>query len=472
MLHNITTNIQYTPRQYASITIPALGPEGVLVTRTRISVSDSAGQPAISLSSIPGPVAAHWIELIRGAKALPSSEVPEALKKAANLFESQGEIGAPLSDFEHDLSTLTGTPITVIRQCNRLIVDTLRNALPLSQLATPVGCFSPAFPSETKAQARAAWCRTGDIFAIHAAGNSPGVHSMWLEALALGYKVLVRPSSRDPLTPYRLITALRLAGVPMSQVAMIPCDYSVADLLIERADQSLVYGGQDVVDRFRGRSDVRVQGPGRSKLVVMTDVSENFGSELAVEGTLYHAGTACTSTTGILVERDSHGFAERLAEHLRQITPEAPGDIKALLPCMPKEKAEKLVYATLSHVPKNAVLLKPETIDIAMGDTHTATITPAVIELASCEDPLLSRELPFPCVWVAPFEREKLHVLSGSLVVSIAARRPELIHQLLDEPSIANVYQNKPTSWTQQGVPHDAFLGEFLMRSKGVSYEK
>jgi acyl-CoA reductase-like NAD-dependent aldehyde dehydrogenase len=453
-----------------AVAIPALGPEGDFVTRARIPIANCVGLSAFSLSSIPGPVASYWIDSIRSTRTLPPSSITAVLKKAADIFESRGAIGASLDDFEHGLSLLTGTPITVIRECNRLIVDTLRNAQPRSQLAVPVACLTPGELLAANARTGAAWSRKGEIFAVLAAGNSPGVHAMWLEALALGYKVVVRPSNRDPLTPHRLITALRLAGVATSQVVLIPCDYAVADLLVERADLSLVYGGQNVVDRFRNRSDVRVQGPGRSKLVVTINSNEDVAYELAVEGALYHAGTACTSTTGILVEKDAHGFAKRLSERLRRVAPAEPRNDQAQLPCMVKEQAERLVNEVLTLVPENAVSLKPEIVDIAIGTDRTATITPAVVELRSCEDPLLARELPFPCVWVAPFEREKLHVLRDSLVLSIATSEIELLHDALTHTGVSNVYQNKPTSWTQPGVPHDSFLGEFLMRTKGVSY--
>jgi acyl-CoA reductase-like NAD-dependent aldehyde dehydrogenase len=66
----------------------------------------------------------------------------------------------------------------------------------------------------------AVWTRRGDVFAVHASGNHPGVHGLWLEAVALGYRVVVRPSQREPFTPHRLITALRQAGLGNDQVAL------------------------------------------------------------------------------------------------------------------------------------------------------------------------------------------------------------------------------------------------------------
>ncbi|MFF7361711.1 aldehyde dehydrogenase family protein [Streptomyces sp. NPDC008125] len=450
--------------------IAALGPTGHYRTRTRISVADARGVPALELASVPGLVVSHWIESLRSSAPLPFAERADVLRKAADVFEDQQILGDGLDAHEQRVSALTGTPITIVRECDRLITATLRDVLRAPFLAKPTGCGSIGGFMAEAPPAGAAWCRTGEVFAVHAAGNSPGVHSMWLEALALGYRVVVRPSNRDPLTPFRLITSLRRAGVPDSHLVMAPCDYATADLIIDRADRALVYGGQSVVDKYRDRRDVLTQGPGRSKLVVAADADRAAGLELARAGALYHAGTACTATTGVLVEEDATGFSVELAEALARVTPSPlPGDDEARLPCMPRSDAERLVEAVLERVAPAAVRLPPR-VELLDEEGASAVITPAVIELDSPKDPLLSREMPFPCVWVAPFERDALDTLDDSLVLSLHTRDAGLVDRALDLPAVSNVYRGKPTSWTHPDVPHDAFLGEFLMRAKGVAH--
>src|SRR6185436_18855149 len=44
--------------------------------------------------------------------------------------------------------------------------------------------------------------------------NSPGVHGLWIPAIALKMPLVLRPGSAEPWTPYRLIQALMKAGVP------------------------------------------------------------------------------------------------------------------------------------------------------------------------------------------------------------------------------------------------------------------
>jgi hypothetical protein len=449
--------------------IPALGPTGPYRTRKRTSVTDASGEPVLELASVPGLVVSRWIDTLRSSEPLSVAEMPDVLRKAADVFEGQEILGDDLSAHQERVAALTGTPVTVVRACDRLITETLRDVLRAPSLARLTGCAAPGAAVPKAPAAGAAWCRTGEVFAVHAAGNSPGVHSMWLEALALGYRVVVRPSNRDPLTPFRLVTALWQAGLPTTQLVLAPCDHATADLIIERADRALVYGGQDVVDKYRNRSDVLTQGPGRSKLVVTADADRRAGLGLAVEGAVYHAGTACTATTGVLVEHDPAGFAREMADVLRELAPAGPQDDAACLPCLPGADAERLAAAVLERAGNATVHLAPRAARLGGGGA-LATITPAVVELASAKDPLLSYEVPFPCVWVAPFERDAPDVLDGSLVLALHTGDAALVTRALELTAVSNVYWGRPTSWVHPDVPHDGFLAEFLMRAKGLAH--
>lgn len=448
-------------------TIAALGPAGPYQTRTRTVVADASGTPAIEVSSLPELVISDWVRLLRQSAPLPPAEVSVTLEKAADVFENERILGDTLTAHELRLAGLTGTPLSVVQEADSLITQTLRDVqhgprLAMSSGAVPLG----QLPRDGRWRG-AAWSRRGEIFAVHAAGNSPGVHAMWLEALALGYRVVVRPSNRDPLTPSRLILALRAAGLPENQVVLAPCGYASASALVEMADLAQVYGGQNVTEAYRNRRDVRVQGAGRSKLVVAADADREVGVALAKTGAMYHAGTACTATTGILVEGDHGGFARHLADELSRVPPAPPWDKAARLPCMPVADAQRLADAVLDRVAPSAVRLAPRA--EPAGPEGMAAITPAVVELSSPHDPLLSCELPFPCAWVAPFDRNSVRAVDGSLVVSVHARGAELVDQVLALPAVANVYQSLPTSWCHPDVPHDGFLADFLMRAKGAA---
>jgi len=109
-------------------------------------------------------------------------------------------------------------------------------------------------------------------FAVHAPGNHPAVASVCLEPLALGLRVSIRPSRREPLTQYRLdIRAADLRLRATDQVVLLPTDYDVASEILRQADLSMVYGGQEVIDKYAANPTVLPNGPGRPKILITAD---------------------------------------------------------------------------------------------------------------------------------------------------------------------------------------------------------
>jgi hypothetical protein len=81
----------------------------------------------------------------------------------------------------------------------------------------------------------------------------------------------------------------------------------------------------------------------------------------------------------------------------------------------------------------------------------------------------LNVELAFPCVWVSPWSRDDgVGPLRHSLVLNVITTDESLIDDLIGEPTISNVYSgHHPTYRTSPEIPHDGFLADFLMRTKG-----
>ncbi|HFN0790188.1 TPA: aldehyde dehydrogenase family protein [Klebsiella variicola subsp. variicola] len=440
--------------------IPSLGPDGEYLTRTKKLIKNCFGEPVYNVSSVPMPIVSHWIETIKKAKSISLQKIRKSMIDAATLFQNERHL-------ECNLSLVTGSPINVIKECLLMIFDSLRNSSYILDLSVPKACSD-----DHGERFGARWCRKGDIFFVQAAGNSPGVHALWLEALSLGYRVIVRPSSRDPLTPYYLILALYKAGIPRDYIIMVPCDYDVIDFIIEKSDYALVYGNQNTVAKFYKQRNVLVQGPGRSKLIVTSDADNDFSLSLAYEGVIFHGGTACTSTSVIFVQSDIRQFSTKLADMLNEIDLFAPWNTLAKLPAFNKEDAELIINYFIEKVSPEKTILKPKIINKYYEGKKLTFITPGVIEVTSPEDPLVSVEWPFACVCIAPYEERIIEHLNNSLVVSIASNDHNLFDTLINNPSISNVYKNKSTSWHDWKIPHDSFLSEFLMRTKGIIYEE
>ena len=146
------------------------------------------------------------------------------------------------ADYQSTVSRMSGTPLSIVRGAVEGIARQAAEVYCSAQQTRPIGAVNDWREPKAR-EGTAVWLRRGNVFAVHAPGTHPGVHSLWLEPLALSYRVAVRPSRREPLTPSRLISALRACGFGDDQVVLLPTDYDAAGEILRQADLSMVYGG-------------------------------------------------------------------------------------------------------------------------------------------------------------------------------------------------------------------------------------
>jgi len=448
------------------VQLDALGPSGAYRARNRVAATDVTGAPVAELSMVPPLFVSRAISAMAQAVPLAAEHRTTALAAAARTFV-EGVIGGQTpEEYQQSVSRVSGMPVSVVREAGLGLAHSAFMAATSSRAARPTGAVDDWRDPATR-QGRGVWVRRGEVFAVHAAGNHPGVHGPWLEALALGYRVAVRPSRREPFTPYRLITALREAGFGEDQLAFLPTDYAVADEVIRAADLSMVYGGTDVVAKYAADPTVLLQGPGRSKVLLTAGDDWRTHLDTVVESISSQAGMACCNTSAVLVEGDPEPVARELAERFAALPSLPPEDDKAVLPVQPLGTA-RAVEAYLRRSAEGCrTWLGGDGIVDDLGD-GSAVLRPAVTQVGRSDAPQLGIELAFPCVWVGPWTREDgIEPLKDTLVLTVTAPDDDLVDRLLAEPSIRNVYLgDNPTIWLEPGIPHDGYLGEFLMRSK------
>ncbi|MDX6684934.1 MAG: hypothetical protein QOF86_1062 [Baekduia sp.] len=450
------------------LALDALGPAGVYHARERQTISDVAGNPVAELSLVPRLFVSRAMVALHNARTLPLDERLAALARAGELYATGVVEGTCAADHELAVSRVTGLPISVVRGAGEQIARSGAQIHRSTQAARPRGAVNDWRDPLTRT-GRAVWTRRGDVFAVHAPGNEPAVHGLWLEALALGYRVAVRPSRRDPLTPHRLISALRACGFGDDQVVLLPTSYDVADELLRGADLALAYGGEDVMRKYASLSSMLPQGPGRSKILLTADVDWRDHLDVIVSSISGQAGRACVNATAVFVEGDAAPVAEAIAERLSVFPSLPPEHEQAVLPVLPVPEAQQLERYLLAKAEGARPWLGGDGIVDELGD-GSAVLRPAVHELERSDAPQARVELAFPCVWVAPWTPEAgVEPLKETLVLTAITEHAELVDALVSEPTIRNVYVgDHPTWWLEPGVPHDGFLADFLMESKAV----
>jgi acyl-CoA reductase-like NAD-dependent aldehyde dehydrogenase len=448
--------------------LDALGPAGTYHALERQTITDVAGNPLVELSLVPTLFVTRAMAALHKADTLPVDERLAALARAGETHAAGTVDGVPAAEHQLIVSRASGMPISVVRSAGEAIARSAAQAYLSVQQARPVGAVNDWRDPLTRTGA-AVWVRRGDVFAVHAPGNHPGVHGLWLEALALGYRVAVRPSRRDPFTPHRLISALRAAGFGNDRVVLLPTGYQAADAIIRGADLAMAYGGEDVMRKYAAQPKMLPQGPGRSKILLTADVDWREHLDVIVASISHEGGRGCVNATAVFVEGDTTAVAQAIAQRLAALPTLPPEDEHAVLPVLPLGEAQKLERYLLAKAAGTVPWLGGDGVVDELGD-GSAVLRPAVHQLDRPDSPQAGIELPFPCVWVAPWTPEAgLAPLKETLVMTVITRDTRLVDALVAEPTISNVYiGDHPTYWIEPGIPHDGYLADFLMRTKAV----
>jgi acyl-CoA reductase-like NAD-dependent aldehyde dehydrogenase len=80
--------------------------------------------------------------------------------------------------------------------------------------------------------------------------NSPGVHGLWIPAVALKTPLVLKPGGAEPWTPYRVIKALIKAGAPPDVFCFFPSDHAGAGEIVRQTGRSMFFGDASAVDRL------------------------------------------------------------------------------------------------------------------------------------------------------------------------------------------------------------------------------
>jgi acyl-CoA reductase-like NAD-dependent aldehyde dehydrogenase len=447
--------------------LEALGPSGPYRTRNRLTITDLTGAPTAELSLVPRLFVQRGMSALHRASAAPADERARMIAQAGQVFATGTIGGLSINAYQQHVSRVSGMPISAVRYATAAIASSAAAAYRSAVRGRPDGSVHDWRDPLTRT-GDAVWTRRDHVLAVHAPGNEPAVHTLWLEALALGYRVAVRPSKREPFTPHRLIIALRESGFGADHVMLLPTDHAVADDIIRAADRALVYGSEQVVNKYSQDNTVLSQGPGRSKILL---AEEDWQPHLdtIIDSVTASGGMACIDTTAVFVEGDPTPLAEAIAERLSAIPSLPPDDDKAVLPAQTLADAKAMEKYLLDHAGNATPHLGGDGIVDDLGD-GTAVMRPAVFRVDRSDAPQTGIELPFPCVWVAPWCRaDDIQPLKNTLVLTAINADEALIDQLIDEPTISNVYiGDHPTHWIKPGIPHDGYIAEFLMRTKAM----
>jgi Aldehyde dehydrogenase family len=422
------------------------------------------GSPLATLDLAPPLLATATIAGLRRLPPVERPPAPEVFARAGELFAGAELCGLTPQRYCELQALSAGVPIAVAR---RSLTDIAKVC---AEMGDRVGAEVPAGTAGEVGPGTigAVWARRGDILGVIAPGNNPGVHVQWVHAAALGYRLVVKPGTKDPFTPARLMAALLAAGVEPGQLSLLPGDHATGDAVVRGADLSLVFGGEDAVTRYAGDRSVILRGPGRSKLLHTGPIGEPALNVICTS-VAYDAGMRCTNATAVFTDGDPAELADALAERLGRLMAAPPLSPDAQLPVQPVAAARSLRAYLDSRLDGAVdVARQPDGGVADLGD-GSAALRPAVLRCDRTDHPGARVELPFPCVWVLPWRRaDGFAPLRDTLALTVIEPDRELAALALREPTIRKVLLGTlPTFSASAASPHDGYLGHDLMEVRG-----
>lgn len=306
--------------------------------------------------------------------------------------------------------------------------------------------------------------------------NSPGVHSLWIPALALKTPVVLKPGREEPWTPMRIARALIAAGIPKEAFSLYPTDHEGSGVLLDSCGRSLLFGDARVADKYAGDPRVEVHGPGRSKVLLGADVAADWEQylDVLVDSVAANGGRSCINASAIYTPSHGKELAEGLAKRLASIGPKDHTDPGAHLASFANPAfAEAMDAAVASGISGGGArdvtqeLRGTERIAEHGGATF---LLPTVVHCDSQDHALANTEYMFPFVSVVEVpQAEMLERIGQSLVVSAITRDEEFLAGLQSSPDIHRLNLGPlPTSRVEWDQPHEGNLFEFLYTRRAL----
>ncbi|ANM31275.1 aldehyde dehydrogenase [Acidobacteria bacterium Mor1] len=413
---------------------------------------------------------------------IPVREILEICRKAATLF---GEADLPIDpvagttqsydDYLKQLSSTTGMPLALCRinaEKIRFVMQNMERVLGGLTRGVDVEVLDRGFVDQD--DRLLSYIREADSLGAVLPSNSPGVHSLWIPALAMKVPLVIKPGGLEPWSPFRIGQALVAAGLPAEAFGFYPTDHNGASQILLSTDRSMIFGDKGTVASWVDDPRVQIHGPGWSKVVFGADRAPHWREHLDLVSisVAENGGRACLNSSGIWMPSHGRELAEALAERLAAIPARDLDDPEARLAAFPVPEVARRISEyvdTQLQIPGAVDLtakLRPEGRVAEVGGC--TFLLPTVIWLDDPTHPLAETELLFPFATVAEVPQDELiEGIKETLVVTALtgdrAFQQELMQaRNIDRLNLAEV----PTSRISWDQPHEGNLFEHLYRQR------
>jgi acyl-CoA reductase-like NAD-dependent aldehyde dehydrogenase len=408
-------------------------------------------------------------------------ELMALCKKAGKIFMEGtlpvGDQRQTFDDYVKQLSSTTGMPYTYCRlNAQKLfrIFDEIETVVAGLTRGFDLSILDKGYGNDEGRML--SWFREARTFGAVLPSNSPGVHSLWLPAIALKTPVILKPGREEPWSPLRIIEALCAAGVPREAFGFYPTDHGGAGTLLQVVDRAMLFGDASTTKMWAKDPRVELHGPGYSKVVLGADAADEWEKylDVIVQSIAANGGRSCINASAVWTPKNGRAIAEALAKRLSTIKA-LPADhpdaqIAAFAnPAMP-QRMDQLIENLLAGAEDLTEKIRGTPRYQTIG--KVGYMLPTII-WCDREHPLATREFLFPYASVIECPQDEIpDAIGDTLVCTAITKDPKFQRQLMacdhiDRLNIGPI----PTfrlSWDQ---PHEGNLFEHLYRQRAFQIE-
>lgn len=402
-------------------------------------------------------------------------------KKAADLLMNGtlpvGDSKQTFEDYVRSLSATTGMPYSYCRLNAKKIhrvLDEMDVILAGLTRGFDLAILDKGFGNDEGRTL--SWFREARTFGAVLPSNSPGVHSLWIPAVAMKTPVVLKPGREEPWTPLRVIEALAAAGMPREAFGFYPTDHGGACTLLQVVDRAMLFGDASTTKAWAHDPRVELHGPGYSKVILGDDAAEEWEKhvDLIVASVSANGGRSCINASAVWTPKNADKIADAVARKLSQVEALPADDPNAQIAGFANAQMATRISAMIDGLLPGARELTAEMRGTPRLQTigRVAYLLPTIIR-CDRDHALANKEFLFPYASVLECPQAEVpDAIGPTLVATVLTRDRNFARAMMAAENIDRLNVGPiPTyqlSWDQ---PHEGNLFEHLYRQRAFQIE-
>lgn len=299
-------------------------------------------------------------------------------------------------------------------------------------------------------------------------------------AVAAGACIVLKPSSKTPLSALKLQELLREAGLPEEMFQLVNGIHAdqIVDQLIsfKNLDSVTFTGGLEVGQRLirkmvesgNGLKKTVLELGGCSPLIVNDDADLDRAVNVALSGCFGNSGQRCTAIRKIIaLKKIADSFVERFAQKTKKLKCGDPFDLNTDMGTLISEEAAKIVENRVNKAIRDGAKL------ICGNKRLGALYGPTILDFVPAHSELVAQETfgPIGAVLRVKSLEEAIEVANRTqyrLAGAIVTKRKQIAHEVSDRLMVGQFSWNGTPSYRTECAPFGGFKNSGNGEKEGV----